>query len=609
MTAPPHDDDALAKVVTRMRRRVRAIRAARGAIEMAIFGASFALFVLLGAKTGRLPEEPARRLLWAALAFPLLGALFGAARRVSALNAAQFLDRAYALSGRLANALAFRALPRAERTPMMEAAIADANEQARTRDLRPSRVLAWRWPPEAAYAAAMLLILGAVAGVEFRRPVEPLRRPLPLASSRDPLLLAEDDIEAFREFVRQMEERAHTEESRRAIERFDRFIDRIASEQLDRQQAFRELQLLQSELEANVQNDRDALRDALRELGNRMDSSDAARRLAQALQQPDPRAAAEAMRQLAQQIRENRLDARARQDLQRALSRATQQDRTDLSERLRRAREEIERLLRQQRERQLTESEQRQLRQRQRELEQLNRENQRRESQRRQLERLERALSRAAQDLLRDLAQAAQDLEEGAQDLNRMHEQDLSEQELAELRQQLEDLRQRMRQQNGQGGQERRRMIQRFAGRARGGLQPGGMQSSGRMRLTLTRGGRGGMQVPGGQGRQGQMPGQQGASQDGSGAGNEHDERIRGAATHLDARMRTVQVAGQQTGNGPSRAQVIRTAAQQGFTGQDYREVHAQYWDHAREVVHAGEVPPGYRSYVRRYFQLIRPRE
>jgi len=30
---------------------------------------------------------------------------------------------------------------------------------------------------------------------------------------------------------------------------------------------------------------------------------------------------------------------------------------------------------------------------------------------------------------------------------------------------------------------------------------------------------------------------------------------------------------------------------------------------HAREVVHAGEVPPGYRSYVRRYFQLIRPRD
>jgi hypothetical protein len=54
---------------------------------------------------------------------------------------------------------------------------------------------------------------------------------------------------------------------------------------------------------------------------------------------------------------------------------------------------------------------------------------------------------------------------------------------------------------------------------------------------------------------------------------------------------------------------VIRTASQEGFTSQAYRQLHQEYWDHAREVIHAGEVPPGYRSYVRRYFQLIRPRD
>jgi hypothetical protein len=37
--------------------------------------------------------------------------------------------------------------------------------------------------------------------------------------------------------------------------------------------------------------------------------------------------------------------------------------------------------------------------------------------------------------------------------------------------------------------------------------------------------------------------------------------------------------------------------------------VYAPYWDHAREVLHQAEVPAGYRSYVRRYFQLIRPRD
>ena len=70
-----------------------------------------------------------------------------------------------------------------------------------------------------------------------------------------------------------------------------------------------------------------------------------------------------------------------------------------------------------------------------------------------------------------------------------------------------------------------------------------------------------------------------------------------------------LQVQGQQTGNGPSRSQVIRTAAAGGFASRPYRQVYSPYWDRAREVLHQGEVPPGFRSYVRRYFQLIRPRE
>jgi hypothetical protein len=72
---------------------------------------------------------------------------------------------------------------------------------------------------------------------------------------------------------------------------------------------------------------------------------------------------------------------------------------------------------------------------------------------------------------------------------------------------------------------------------------------------------------------------------------------------------RLVSVRGQQSGSGPTRSQVIRTAAQEGFTTAAYRRVHQEYWDHARSVIHAGDVPPGYRSYVRRYFQLIRPRD
>ena len=610
--AAPAGQPALA-AIARMRRRIRVLRAARGAIELALYGAAFAVLVLLAAKFGRLSDHATRRLLWASLAFPLVGALANALRPVSALTAAQLLDRAYKLDDRLSNALEFARIDPSSRTPMMDAALADAAETVKGRDLRASRALAWRWPGETGFALAMAAVLVVVSLVEVRaRVVIPHRAP-PVVT-RDPLLLDDDDLQAFREFSRELETRGNTDASRDAINRFNQFIDQLQDRTLDRQEAFRRLQQLQQDLERNSQEDREALRDALREVGERLNGNDLTRQLSEALRRPDPQAAAQAMHQLAEQLRENRLNEQQRRDLAEALRRATDHSRQDQQQQqLQRAREEVERMLRQQRERNLSENEQRQLRQRQRDLERLNREQQRNEQQRRQLQRLDRAMSQAMQDLMRDIAQAAQDMEQGAEDLSRMQNEQTTEQQMAEMRQQLEDLRQRMRQQNGQGGQQQRMRLQRFSGQARGGVQPGGMQPGGRqgqLRLMRGSGGAGGMPMPSpggaGQGAQGQ-----GGNQPGNGvqAGTEHDEHIRGASTTIQANMRTVQVGGQQRGNGPSRSQIIRTAAADGFTSQSYRDVHAEYWNHAQEVVHGGDVPPGYRSYVRRYFQLIRPRD
>ena len=68
-------------------------------------------------------------------------------------------------------------------------------------------------------------------------------------------------------------------------------------------------------------------------------------------------------------------------------------------------------------------------------------------------------------------------------------------------------------------------------------------------------------------------------------------------------------VEGQHSDEGPSRSEVILGAAERGFVGRGYQRVHTDYSEHAEEVLERDEVPPGYRFYVRRYFQLIRPRE
>ena len=63
------------------------------------------------------------------------------------------------------------------------------------------------------------------------------------------------------------------------------------------------------------------------------------------------------------------------------------------------------------------------------------------------------------------------------------------------------------------------------------------------------------------------------------------------------------------TTDGPTTSEVILSAADRGFVGEGYQDVYTNYENHAEEVLERDEVPPGYRFYVRRYFQLIRPRE
>jgi hypothetical protein len=62
-------------------------------------------------------------------------------------------------------------------------------------------------------------------------------------------------------------------------------------------------------------------------------------------------------------------------------------------------------------------------------------------------------------------------------------------------------------------------------------------------------------------------------------------------------------------GQGPSRSQVIAGASQGGFASVPYRRVYSEYREHAEAVLERDDVPAGERFYVRRYFELVQPRE
>ena len=54
---------------------------------------------------------------------------------------------------------------------------------------------------------------------------------------------------------------------------------------------------------------------------------------------------------------------------------------------------------------------------------------------------------------------------------------------------------------------------------------------------------------------------------------------------------------------------MILSAAERGFKGGAYKKVFTQYQTVAEQQINKDKVPDGYKFYVHRYFQLIRPRE
>ena len=93
----------------------------------------------------------------------------------------------------------------------------------------------------------------------------------------------------------------------------------------------------------------------------------------------------------------------------------------------------------------------------------------------------------------------------------------------------------------------------------------------------------------------------------GSAAGDAHDPNLYGEATSIAARRTREEARGR--GGQPTRSETIRRSSEKGFASQSYRKVFSDYTSVAEEAIEKERVPPGYRYLVKRYFQLIRPRE
>ena len=572
------------------------------------------------AKALPLAAVQARPWLWGALvpaAFVVAAAVRAAWARRAPFEGALTLDRHHGLEDRISNALAFSRLPAAERTPLMQAAIADAAERATK--LEPQRAARIAVPRELGVSALLVLGLVGLSALEVRQ----LRLVPPAVVKVQPMLLSADDVELFREIGQELAKSADDPQVSAAARRFNQLVEDIAAHRMDRREVFERLGTLERELAESSELEREAMDDGLKELARELEKSGLTKPAAQALSEKRLADAEQALRELAERLKQKKkppskaeLD-KLRSALQKAGA-ASSEHMAGIEQRRKELEEEQQSLLKKKQQGDASAKTEQKLAENKRKLERLGRDKQRGERGKQQLSELDKQLQEAARQLMQDAQAAGQSLESAAEDVNRMGKQQQTDEQKKEMLKRLQELREVLRQQ-GKGGKEQMDRMQRFGERARGaGKQPGqngkpgnGSQP-GQLRLSHGQGDGPSIDVP----MPGTSPGAGKAGESeaqglnvGKGYGQGHDDRLTGDPTKLEGKTQDVTAAGVDSGQGAASAEVIYGAAERGFVGKGYQKVFTDYQTVAEQVMTQDEIPPGYRFYVRRYFQLIRPRD
>jgi hypothetical protein len=613
--ATPDAPRALDASLRAMARRVRLQRALDAAVIFLVAGLGVGALGLCLLETGH--TRGAQPLLWLAVALPALGLLLGALRPVAPLLSARLLDRSLRTPDLLASAWSFARIPVHERSPFMQACIARAKAAALRSE--PSQALPLQLPRALLAAVGLALGVAALAALHV-----PAKTPSAIRAKAKVRLLQTEDLLAFEQEVAALLLEPGTDPSvREAEQELNALIEALRDQQLDRAQALAALRGLERRLDsAGLQSNDDALREAMRALADSVGRDSMARAVADALREADLSKTRAQLDALAQKVRERAATAQEQRRLAQALARAQQTD-AAAAERLAKARAEVERLLKRKNDGPSGDARsQRLLRNKKRELERLEREQQEQRSSERQLDGLERKLSAAGQSMLAGKTeQGAQQLQEGAQALEKTQRDQASPEQRQRLRERVQQLRELISKQQqqragksekSQAGQGQRLSLQGFGRVARGDSAKAdrGDAKPGGALLTPGRGGAADgpelMQAQGVQqtASEATPKGETGGEAPGRGGQPEPNaEPSHLASTRVDAR-----VNGEQR-DGPTRSEVISEAGQRGFASRSYQHVHGEYERHAEAVLERDKVPGGYRFYVRRYFQLIRPRE
>ena len=593
------------------------------------------------------------RLVWiaAALVAPMvLGAIGWSLIALSDLASARLADRALHLHDRLTAALEFAALQ--NKSALMLAAIEDAERLAPSVDAK--RVVVLRAPRIGKQALLIVLTVFFLALV--RSPGQsPQAMPIPPQAPRFSVANAvlAPEQKAAEEFRRQAD-RIGDPQLQKLSEDLNRLVKDLGEANLSRSEAFEKLSVIERKLGNPSQKELENVRAGLQKAGRELERSKFLANAAKALAEEDLDKAKQELEKLAKaaekreedlkqaesakdenKARELRRDIdKQRQELQQAFDKAAKELQKEIDRQQQKEEQKLkdeERRLKKELEKDPQNEElQRQLKKNQRELERLEREKQEQRQAERQLQRLQREMQDTAEQMRQKMT--PQQLKQMAEQMQQMQQQLQKMGQLQKVQVYVGELKEMMRRsgqgqgegQNGQPqpGQEQSGQGKRGDGKnGQGGLLDDFNQRAGQdgpkvLILDPSKPGSTPVLMPGmGQQGPGQGQGDQKGGGDepgndpgGKGIGDQHDPNLRGAASRLDAKTTATQVKGSE-GSGPSRSETISAAAQKGFASRAYKKVYGDYSSLAEESMTKEAVPSGYRYFVKRYFQLIKPRE
>jgi hypothetical protein len=637
-------------LVRRVRWRLRLQRAA-WLLVWAIGGTLLAAAgVVALAKLGWLPAGGMAVAVGFAGFLGLVALVGGVARRVGEIDAAQRLDRAGSLHDRLGSALAFAS--KGEPSALEKLAIEDAARvlrEASPKQAAPWSLptnLVWVTPPLVLALLAMALPPLVAGGVGHAVPPLPT---LGLAQPKAPKLDKQETAELKEEAEKLQEEIAKTEDPtlQKWIAALNELIRELELGKLTLAEAHAKLAELERAREKWVGQVGEGYDEVAKKLKQAAEKQKPKNQtidpLLDAFRQEAWKRAAQALEHTAEALDKGQLDEKARNDIAKNLQNLAQAIETERQRQEKQAQKERDRLKQKEQEQKdrFSPKDRDRLKENERQLAELRREAAEMSEMRRQLEQLQRNLDKAAQDLMKRLAEGAQpmsaeELRQAAELLKRMQQQGqgMGQLRLAEGRMiDLKEILRRAGEQPGEGegqgqgkdgkGNQRRDFLVLAKGKP-GGQKPGqgqgqGDQGEGKEGSLLMPGkdGKDGglVMLGGGEGKPGgalPMPGPGGndpSAEQGEGIGMGHDPTLQGERTRLAGTKFDEQHApAPALSEGETESNVVEVAARAGFASRSYRKVHQDYSKVVEDTLQRQEIPPGSRRYVRRYFDLIRPR-